>query len=320
MLARLLLICILVVSIIPFIPISEAHLPHLTHYNGGSQLSGDYLIYLGTDPEYIRPGDQANLLISIQDTNGNDLHAVKAEVKILKDDELVKDFPLFVYTTGDFKLAHTFSEAGTYQVEIDLYGSKELPYSGGAATHAAPFNVFVSQWYGQLFNSVITVAIIAPLAVLGLALGLRKPLTKYKRTSDKPALFQYIAVLAAIAAGTLHVILFPDHSSESLYYGIFFLVAGSSQLSYGVLYMMYRRKSLNYIGLFGTIGIIGLYIYSITFPPPFHPTPLPEQAEVIGFAVKAIESLMLISIIYVIINERKHHHLRASTDQIFEKR
>lgn len=320
MLVRLLLSCLLVMFIISLMPASEAHLPHLPHYNGGSQLSNGYMIVLGTDPEYIRPGEGANLIISIQDTNGNDLNAVKALVKIFKDEQLVKEFPLDIHPTGDFEESYTFSDAGIYQVEIDTYGSKEFPYSAGDVAASASYNIFVSQWAGQIINSVMAVSIVIPLAVLGAVLGFRtKALRKSKGRLDKDSVIQYVAALSAIAAGMIHTVIYGEHSTQSIFIGVFFIIAGLSQVSYGMLYMMFKKRLLNYVGLFGTVGIIGLYIYAVTLPAPLYSRPVPEGVEVIGVAVKVIESILLISLIYIISRERRLG-LRTSTGKRLDEK
>lgn len=316
MLVRLLLSCLVVIFMISLTPASEAHLPHLAHYNGGSQLSNGYMIQLATEPEYIRPGQEANLLISIQDTNGNDLHAVKAAIKIFKDEQLVNEFPLYIHMTGDFKESYTFSDAGIYQVEIDTYGSKEFPYSGGDVAGSALYNIFVSQWSGTIINSVTAVSIVIPLAVLGAVLGFRaKAMTKSKGHLDKDSIVQYVAALCAIAAGIIHTVIYEDHSTQSILIGIFFIIAGFSQISYGTLYLMFKKSSLNYIGFFGTVGIIGLYVYAVTLPAPLHSTPVPEQVEVVGVAVKVIESILLVSLIYIMNKERRFRLRISSTSQ-----
>ncbi len=319
MLVKLLLSYLLVISIIAFIPTSEAHLPHLAHYNGGSQLMNGYMTELATEPEYIRPGEKADLLISIQDTNGNDLHAVKSEIKIFKDEQLVNEFPLTIHLTGDFKESYTFPDAGIYQLEINTYGSKEFPYSGGNVEASASYNIFVSEWSGQIINSVIVVSIVVPLAVLGAVLGFRaKAMAKSGVRLNKDSVIQYVAALSAMAAGIIHTLIYEDHSTQSIFIGVFFIVAGFSQLSYGFLYMMFKKRSLNYVGLFGTVAIIGLYIYAVTLPAPLYSRPVPEQVEVIGVAVKAIESILLISLIYIISREQKLGLQISSTDQHFD--
>jgi hypothetical protein len=285
-------------------PLADGHLPRLAHYNGGSQLSNGYLIMMATEPEYIKPGEQVQLMISIQDTFGKDLNAVKTMIKVFKDDELIKEFPLAVHPTGDFREFYTFQEAGIYHVKIETFGAKELPYSEGPPAGSALFNIFVSQWAGQIFNGVITAAIIIPIAVLGTVLAARTRTMRRTGPLERDTVVQYIAVLCAITAGILHTFLFGDHSAETIFYGVFFIIAGFAQLSYGVLFMMFKRKLLNYIGLAGTMGIIGLYVYSIILPPPLHSTPLPEHAEIIGISVKIIESVMLIALIYTIRRDR----------------
>ncbi len=296
---------LLLMFIIPLIP-AEAHLSHLPHYNGGSELSEGYIFAMAVDPEYVRPGEKSTLLISIQDTNGNDLQGVKAEVKILKDEEVVSDFPLAVHPTGDFTESYTFAEPGIYEVEVDAYGSKESPYSGGTPEGSVTFDVFVSNWSGPVFIVVKGAAMVIPLALLGAVLAFRTNAIRRKGRLEKDTLFQYVAVLAAIAAGSMHIMLFSDHSSESIFYGVFFLVAGSSQLTYGTLYMLLKSKALNYFGLVGTLAIIGLYIYSVILPPPLHPSPVPEQVEIIGIIVKTMESVLLVALIYIIIKSRRH--------------
>jgi hypothetical protein len=57
---------------------------------------------------------------------------------------------------------------------------------------------------------------------------------------------------------------------------------------------------INLFGLFGTSILIGLYVYSVIFPPPLSPTDSAEEIEIEGIGSKIIESVLVTGIILVI--------------------
>jgi hypothetical protein len=141
-------------------------------------------------------------------------------------------------------------------------------------------------------------------------------------------------MLLAIAGGILHLAVFPDHATLHIYYSLFLLAAAASQVAYGILFVLitlsneriirqvpkesntqlgevshsnndvvrnYRKKMIiNLFGLFGTSILIGLYVYSVIFPPPLSPTDSAEEIEIEGIGSKIIESVLVTGIILVI--------------------
>ena len=119
--------------------------------------------------------------------------------------------------------------------------------------------------------------------------------------------------------------MYSEHASLRIEYSVFLLVAGCSQIAYGVLYVIitlfetseiqsresvksqYRKAiAVNLFGLFGTAVLLGLYIYVIIYPPPLSPTNQPEEIEFAGILSKSVEALLVIGIIYLIRWEKKN--------------
>ena len=119
------------------------------------------------------------------------------------------------------------------------------------------FNISVSENFGVVFNTAIIGGIISIISVFGAVLGLsyrnRKKISisissrttangdseQYsKRGLLKEDLLKYSVTLLAIAAGIIHISIFSEHGSLRIEYSIFLIAAGSSQVAYGILYVL----------------------------------------------------------------------------------
>ncbi|MGI0037116.1 MAG: hypothetical protein ACRD99_02005, partial [Nitrososphaera sp.] len=68
----------------------------------------------------------------------------------------------------------------------------------------------------------------------------------------------------------------------------------------------YRKTvAVNLFGLFGTAVLIGLYIYSVTLPPPLSPNDRPEDIDFPGILEKAVEVFVVIGIAYLMKLEKR---------------
>jgi len=71
--------------------------------------------------------------------------------------------------------------------------------------------------------------------------------------------------------------------------------------------MTYYRKTIiiNLFGLLGTGVLIGLYTYSVIFPPPLSPSNEPEEIDLAGILDKSLEIFLFGGIIYLMKWEKK---------------
>jgi hypothetical protein len=103
------------------------------------------------------------------------------------------------------------------------------------------------------------------------------------------------------------------------------LAAAAAQFAYGIVYVimtlatevdsirsatlakLYYKKSviLNLFGLIGSSVLLGLYIYSVTLPPPLSPINRPEAVDVAGILDKSLEVVLIIGIVYLMLLEKK---------------
>ena len=133
---------------------------------------------------------------------------------------------------------------------------------------------------------------------------------------------KYCITLLALAGGLVHLVVFPEHGSIHIYYTIFLLSAAGAQVAYGILYFLIMlskpfyeisdeqqqvRKStyrntmaVNLFGFIGTAVLVGLYTYSVIYPPPLSPINKPEQIEFVGIFAKSLEVALLVGIIFII--------------------
>jgi hypothetical protein len=118
------------------------------------------------------------------------------------------------------------------------------------------FNISVSENFGAVFNTAIIGGIISIISVFGAVLALsyrnRKKISDSisSRTANadgqqdsrrgllKEDILKYSVMLLAIAAGIIHISIFSEHGSLRIEYSIFLITAGSSQVAYGILYVL----------------------------------------------------------------------------------
>jgi hypothetical protein len=132
---------------------------------------------------------------------------------------------------------------------------------------------------------------------------------------------KYCITLLALAGGLVHLVVFPEHGSIHVYYTIFLLSAAGAQVTYGILYFLimlskpfyemsdeqqrvrqstYRKTmAVNLFGFIGTAVLVGLYTYSVIYPPPLSPVNKPEQIEFVGIFAKSLEIALLVGIIFI---------------------
>lgn len=124
--------------------------------------------------------------------------------------------------------------------------------------------------------------------------------------------------ILSISVGIIHILLVPEHSNESVVWGITFLISGIAQIGYGVFILMVKNHSLRKILYY--IGIVGNALLAITFilvrliTPPFSPEQSPiNELEPNGILTMIIEVVLVILLIY----QLKHmHNIKENIKQI----
>lgn len=309
-----------------------AHLEHIPHYNGGESHTSTYFIYQALEPEYAAPGEPTAMMFSIQDGDGRDVRDVEAMVEVYASDgQRLKAFPWTKWDVGDFSLYYTFPDLGVYQIVLSIANGpvnsnsidparSTLSGTAGCSCERVIFNVHVSQNFGSIFTGVIMGAVLAPTAGLGALMWINYK-RKKSRMGGTSELIKYAVMLSAIAGGMVHFAVYSEHGSLRLEYPIFLISAGGMQVSYGMFYILltltyqsqsmgprqYYRKTvvLNLFGLAGTAILVGLYMYSVIFPPPLSPVDAPESVSLAGVMAKGVEVFLVGGILYLMRLEKK---------------
>lgn len=198
----------------------------------------------------------------------------------------------------------------------------------------AVFNMSVSDNFGNIFNSAVFVGIISAIVVFGVVLvftyrnraKLRSSGSNLYQNLTKNEVIKYSVLLLAISSGIVHLAVYSEHGSLRIEYSIFLLTAGATQIAYSMLYILltitdqsstgqsrefaklYYRKSVivNLFGLVGSSVLLGLYAYSVTFPPPLSPNNVPEDIDFGGILDKALELTLVIGIVYLMRSEKRN--------------
>jgi heme/copper-type cytochrome/quinol oxidase subunit 3 len=198
----------------------------------------------------------------------------------------------------------------------------------------AVFNMSVSNNFGNIFNLAVFGGIISAIVVFGVVLVFTYR-SRMKRRSTNGDLYQnltkneiikYSVLLLAISSGIVHLAVYSEHGGLRIEYSIFLLTAGATQIAYSMLYTLltitdqsstgqsrefaklYYRKSviINLFGLIGSSVLLGLYTYSVTFPPPLSPNNIPEDIDFGGILDKSLELALVIGIVYLMRSEKRN--------------
>jgi hypothetical protein len=200
------------------------------------------------------------------------------------------------------------------------------------------FSISITKNFGNIFYTAIFAGIVGAMTVFGSVAAFsyrsRKKHTKLVNSTnninnstvaDREILIRYFVMMFAIGAGVVHLAVFSEHGSLRIEYSIFLLAAASAQFAYGIVYIImtlatdldsirnvgiakiYYKKSviLNLFGLIGSSVLLGLYIYSVTLPPPLSPINRPEAVDVAGILDKSLEVVLIIGIVYLMRLEKK---------------
>ena len=101
---------------------AEAHFSHLAHINaGGFGISEKYYVNEQTDPEEPIPNQLAQIMFSVQDRNGQDVHNITAMVEVYASNGTrISVFPWTKLDIGDFNVPFVFPKVGMYQIVISV--------------------------------------------------------------------------------------------------------------------------------------------------------------------------------------------------------
>ncbi len=117
--------------------------------------------------------------------------------------------------------------------------------------------------------------------------------------------YKDVVLTLAIGVGIMHVLLAPDHLIDvGIAHGIFFAIAGSAQIGFGLLFISKPTRGLAIIGTAGTIGSIFLYFITrmVELPEPFGAL---EGIDQVGIIAKIAEVFLVAILIYLTVYLRK---------------
>lgn len=125
-----------------------------------------------------------------------------------------------------------------------------------------------------------------------------QPLERRKR------IITSIAILS-LSVGAIHLLLVQEHSKESIWWGIFFLISGIAQIVYGIIMLFARKPKTNtilyYIGIIGNALLVGTFILVRLVTPPFSPENTPvNELEPNGIITLIIETLIVVLLCYIV--------------------
>ncbi|MBS1268903.1 MAG: hypothetical protein MAG458_01638 [Nitrosopumilus sp.] len=321
------IIILLSLFVLPFLPISYAH---LEQRSSGGVMQGDYFSYIGFEPRNPAPDEPVKIIFSIQDENGNDLYDIQTMVEIYSDSMEKRIFyeSWTERNIGDFEIPFVFEKSGTYQIILNIseednlqehvIAPRQIPSnSSDCNCTRVLFNVSVSENWDNIWNSLMVVIIVLPCSVFGYAMW-----NNYKNKKDsqqklsKHETLRYMIMFLAFAGGIVHLSIYIDHAPLRVEYGMFLLLAAISQIGFGVLVLstvlfapnmsqkelriIYRRNMAVYLfGVIGSAVLIGLYIYAVSFPPPLSPENHPEHVDISGIIAKTLEIALIGVIVYI---------------------
>jgi hypothetical protein len=341
---------------------AEAHFSHLAHINaGGFGISEKYYVNEQTDPEEPIPNQLAQIMFSVQDRNGQDVHNITAMVEVYASNGTrISVFPWTKLDIGDFNVPFVFPKVGMYQIVISVLNDGAstsqildtipppralLNDDTGCNCERGVTNVSVSSTFGSIFIIMLYVALFGTVFVLGVILfwmyWSRRKNPLFTAISKYDSL-KYFVLLFALGASVVHLAVYPEHGGLRVEYSIFLLSASGIQLAYGISYILlifsddtaidnrlkksdkllvtkqYYKKSLilNLFGLVGSVFLILLYLYAITFPPPLSPNSRPEDVDISGVVDKSLEVILVVGILILMRYERRRYLYTFRTSKL----
>lgn len=333
-------------------PQSYSHLEHSPRYNGGGTSIGSYYIYEAMEPEYAKPKESTNIHFSIQDKNGRDIENIKSLVEIYsqKTGKLIHVYPWTERNSGDFGIGYSFPDIGTYYIVVSIMKNNSITgfdsYNDNSSSRSllydnkncncerAVFNISISNSFGIIYSTTVLMGAMISLSLFGTILFLKFKSNKRQNIKKlkNEYIIKHVIPLLAIAAGIVHLVVNPEHSSLRIEYSIFLLVAAVFQIVYGLLYLLlmsskdiqdrdFKHKKLvttsntyliNLFALVGTIILIGLYFYTLILPPPLSPNNNPEEINLAGILVQISEIALVIGIIYLMRLENRERKIDSN--------
>ena len=273
--------------------------------------------------------------------------AVMVEIYSTLTNERIAAFPWTMVEIGDFQIPYIFPKIGSYQIVLSLLNDDSnaseilntvpsfrtiLFDSSNCNCERAVFNISVGEEMGFIFYTVIYGSILGVILIVGSVLSWMFLSRRKSKTNpiSNDEFIKYSVLFLAVGAAIVHIAVYPGHATLRLEYSILLLSAAGGQLFYGISYIFlifsddrlatkktdkkfiskeYYKKSkiLNSIGLVGSLVLIGLYIYSVTFPPPLSPTAHPEDVHFAGIIDKSLELVLVIGIIYLMRTEKRRY-------------
>lgn len=272
---------------------------------------------------------------------------VLVEIYSTLTNERIAVFPWTIVEIGDFQVPFIFPKIGNYQIVLSLLNADANPDeilntvppprnilvdSLNCNCERAVFNISVGESFGSIFLAVIYGSILGVVFIVGGVLSWMYLSRRKSKTNpiSNEEFIKYSVLFLAVGASIVHIAVYSGHATLRLEYSIFLISAAGGQLFYGISYIFlifsddrlpikktdkrfitkeYYKKSkiLNLIGLAGSLVLIGLYIYSVTFPPPLSPNAHPEDVDFAGILDKSLEILLVIGITYLMKVERKRY-------------
>ena len=270
-----------------------------------------------------------------QDNTGERIKAFPWTKQEIGDFSLYYTFP----STGSYDIVLSIANdnTGTNHNGIDPPRTV-LTSNSNCDCDRGVFTVSITKNFGNIFYTAIFAGIFGAIAVFGGVAG-----SSYKNRkknarlissnkniisssiADRETSIKYLVMIFALGAGIVHLSVYSEHGSLRIQYSIFLLAAAAAQFAYGILYVLmtlttpldsirsvgiakvYYRKSviLNLFGLIGSSVLLGLYIYSVVFPPPLSPINAPEAIDLAGILDKSLEAVLIIGIVYLMRLEKR---------------
>ena len=118
-----------------------------------------------------------------------------------------------------------------------------------------------------------------------------------KHTGTKQEVLKSFVTFLAIAGGLIHTSIYIEHAPLRIEYSMFLLLASITQIGFGVLFLTvlmfessskiiksveseYKKNTVIYLfGLIGSVILVGLYTYVITFTLPLSTFSQPENID-----------------------------------------
>ncbi len=179
----------------------------------------------------------------------------------------------------------------------DMHGHMAGEHGEGGENEIEKLMPSITEWIG-----VFSLGIFA--GIMTFKIDIPPSSNKQNFETKRRRIGTSIAILS-ISAGVIHLLLVQEHAREAFEWGLFFLISGIGQISFGIAFLFAKKLTskaiLCYIGIAGNALLVITFILVRLIAPPFPPEASPiSELEPNGIITLIIEIVLIVLLAFAL--------------------